>query len=229
MAVTTEVRVYVASAARAGPARARLRVTHREAGERSRFGRGLLTLVLSAAGSLSGMPRVLVSEPTPPAVQALLDQRRRAGADTHDEMWNGVLHMAPAPRDVHAVLAHQIAVVLDPVARAAGLVVSAEFNLGSMEDYRVPDIGLHREQSWGTYAATAVLVVEVLSPGDETWEKLPFYAAHDVDELIVVDHDQCTVRWLALTAAGYDDVERSTVVDLGADELADRLDWPAVS
>jgi Uma2 family endonuclease len=176
------------------------------------------------------MPRVLVSEPTPPAVQALLDQRRRAGADTHDEMWNGVLHMAPAPRDVHAVIAVQLAELLGPVARAAGLVASAEFNLGSAEDYRVPDMGLHREQSWGTYALTAALVVEILSPSDDTWEKLPFYATHDVDELIVVDPDLRTIRWLALTfAAGYGDVERSALIDLGPDELADRLNWPAVS
>ena len=161
-------------------------------------------------------------------VQALLDQRRRAGADTHDEMWNGVLHMAPAPRDVHAVLAHQLAVLLDPVARAAGLVACAEFNLGSADDYRVPDLGLHREPGWGTYAVTAALVVEILSPGDETWEKLPFYAAHEVDELVVVDPDQRTVQWLALTAAGYGDVERSAVIDFGPVELADRVDWPAV-
>ena len=176
------------------------------------------------------MPRVLVSEPTPPAVQALLDQRRRAGADTHDEMWNGVLHTAPAPRDVHAVLAHQLAVLLDPVARSAGLVASAEFNLGSADDYRVPDLGLHRESGWGTYAPTAALVVEILSPGDETWEKLAFYAAHEVDELIVIDPDQRTVRWLAFSsAAGYGDVARSAVIELGPDELTDRLVWPAVS
>ena len=163
-------------------------------------------------------------------MQALLDERRRAGADTHDEMWNGVLHMAPAPRDVHAVPGPQLVMLLGPAAQAVGLVVSAEFNLGSTEDYRVPDIGLHREASWGWYAATAALVVEVGSPGDETWEKLPFYAAHDVDELIVADPDQRTVGWLALTsAAGYGDIERSALVDLGADQLADRLDWPAVS
>ena len=176
------------------------------------------------------MVRVLVSEPTPPAVQALLDQRRRAGADTHDEMWDGVLHMAPAPRDVQAVLSAQLVMLLGPVARTAGLVASAEFNLGSAEDYRVPDLGLHRDPSWGTYAATAALVVEILSPGDETWDKLPFYAAHDVDELLVVDPDRRTVRWLALTSAtGYGDIDRSALIALGADELADRLDWPTVS
>ncbi len=35
--------------------------------------------------------------------------------------------------------------------------------------------------------ATAALVVEIVSPGDKTWEKLPFYAAHSVDESLIVD------------------------------------------
>ena len=30
-----------------------------------------------------------------------LEERRRVGADRWDEMWNGVLHMAPAPNIEH--------------------------------------------------------------------------------------------------------------------------------
>ena len=33
----------------------------------------------------------------------------------------------------------------------------------------------------------AVLVVEILSPGDETYDKLAWYAAGGVDEVLVVD------------------------------------------
>jgi hypothetical protein len=32
---------------------------------------------------------------------ALLEQRRRLGLDRWDEMWEGVLHMAPAPANEH--------------------------------------------------------------------------------------------------------------------------------
>lgn len=173
------------------------------------------------------MPRVLIPEPTPPAVEALLEERRLAGADRHDEMWDGVLHVAPAPRDVHALLAQQLAVLLDPVARAAGVVPSAEFHLGVERDYRVPDLGLHREQSWGTRAASAALVVEILSPGDETLAKLPFYAAHDVDEVLIIDPDDRSVRWLSLVpGGGYSDIDRSGLVNLSAAELAAQIDWP---
>lgn len=174
------------------------------------------------------MPRVLIPEPTPPAVEALLEQRRLAGADRHDEMWDGVLHMAPAPRDVHAVVAQQLAELLGPLARAAGLTPSAEFNLGVEHDYRVPDLGLHRQRSWGTWAASAALVVEILSPGDETMAKLPFYAAHDVDEVLIIDPDERFVRWLALTGRGdYSEVDRSALVNLSAAELTGQLDWPS--
>jgi hypothetical protein len=57
----------------------------------------------------------------------------------------------------------------------------------SERDFRAPDGGLHRPGAAGTWLPTAALVVEIVSPEDETWEKLPFYAAHDVDEVQIVD------------------------------------------
>ena len=91
---------------------------------------------------------------------------------------------------------------LDAPARAAGLVpMMSIFNLGAPEDYRVPDGGLHRERPGArdVYLATAALVVEIVSPGDQTWEKLEFYAAHQVDELLIVDPAERRVHWLGLT------------------------------
>lgn len=172
------------------------------------------------------MPKVLIPEPMPPAVEALLEERRRIGADRHDEMWDGVLHMARAARDAHALVIAQLMLLLAPLAQAEGLVLSVEFNLGVPDDYRIPDAGLHRAR-WGLYATTAALVVEVVSPGDETWDKLPFYAAHDVDELLIVDTDARSAHWFALTDGEYAAVDRSRLVHLGAAELAAAIDWPA--
>ena len=105
--------------------------------------------------------------------------------------------------------------------------IPAIANLGRPDDYRVPDGGLHRSRAWGVYAATAALVVEIISPGDETWEKLPFYAAHHVDELLIIDPDARGVHWLALEQPGdYRPVERSGLIDLGAALLAEQIDWP---
>jgi Uma2 family endonuclease len=71
-------------------------------------------------------------------------------------------------------------------------------------------------------------VIEIVSPNDETWEKLPFYAAHDVDEVPIVDPQERSVDWLALEAGEYRPVERSGLLDLSAQGLAEQLDWPAI-
>jgi len=68
--------------------------------------------------------------------------------------------------------------------------------------------------------------VEIVSPGDESWQKLPFYAAHGVDELLIVDPAAHSVDWLALRAGEYRPIERSELIDMGAAELPERIDWP---
>ncbi len=117
---------------------------------------------------------------------------------------------------------------LDRPARAAGLTpVMGAFNLGDSEhDFRVPDGGLHRPGAHGTWLPTAALVVEIVSPGDESWEKLPFYADHKVDEVLIVDPDKRSVDWLGLTGDEYKPIERSALIDLGPSELHERIDWP---
>jgi len=173
------------------------------------------------------MPTLVLGAP-PPELEALLERRRRAGVDRLDEVWQGVRHMVPGPSFEHARISQQLAVLLDGPARAAGLVPAmSEFNLGVSEhDFRVPDGGLHRPGAAGVWLATAALVVEILSPGDESWQKLPFYAEHHVDEVLLVDPDTRTVTWLALRDGEYEPVERSGLIELGPAELAERIDWP---
>ena len=43
---------------------------------------------------------------------------------------------------------------------------------------RVPDGGWLRPGPDQVYLPTAALVLEVVSPGDDTWKKVPFYAKH---------------------------------------------------
>ncbi|MHB1861182.1 MAG: Uma2 family endonuclease, partial [Solirubrobacteraceae bacterium] len=143
--------------------------------------------------------RTLLPDQPPAELEELLERRRRHGADTHDEMWDGVLHMTPAPLRRHARLQAEVAEMLGPLGRAAGLEVVAEFNLGASSDFRVPDAALLAPGPDELYVQTAALVVEIISPGDETMDKLPFYAAHDVDELLIVDPQTRSVQWLRLT------------------------------
>jgi hypothetical protein len=172
--------------------------------------------------------RTLVLDPETAGLGKVLEARRRAGMDRFDEVWEGVLHLAPAPTHGHAIISQQLAEALGPLARASGLEPGmGEFNLGESEyDYRIPDGGLHRPGASGVWHPTAALVVEIVSRGDESWEKLPFFADHDVDEVLIVDPEERSVHWLALSEGGYRDIDRSGLIELGPAELTERIDWP---
>jgi Uma2 family endonuclease len=178
-----------------------------------------------AGGSLDEMP-TLVRDPQPAEFEALLERRRRVGQDLYDEVWDGVRHMNPAHAGRHGQIDRQLALILTPLAQAAGLTSTGTFNLGIEGDYRVPDGGLHRDWRDQVWYGTAALVVEIVSPDDETWNKLEFYAAHGVEELVIVDPQEKTVSWMGLERGEYHHLKRSRLIELGAAELAERIDWP---
>ncbi len=176
---------------------------------------------------IDGMVPTLVLDPAPAEIEALLERRRRLGLDHRDEVWEGTYRMIPPPSFAHQRIAEQLAALLGPLAREAGLEpLVREFGLGEPKDYRVPDGGLHRAGAGGVWHPTAALVLEIVSPGDETWQKLPFYAAHGVDELLIVDPRERAVHWLARRGEGYEPIERSALIDLGPARLAECIDWP---
>lgn len=172
------------------------------------------------------MATLIIGDP-PPELRELLERRRRAGADRLDEVWEGVRYLLPALSIEHAHMATQVAMILDPLAHAAGLMPAGRFTLGESEyDYRVPDGGLFLPGASGVWQFTASMVVEIMSPDDESLQKLPFYAAHNVDEVLLVDPTTETVTWLALRDGDYQPVEHSGLIALGPAELVSRLDWP---
>jgi Uma2 family endonuclease len=176
--------------------------------------------------SLQRVP-TLVLDPPPQELATLIERRRRLDQDLFDEVWEGVLHLNPAPRGRHGALETQLAVLLDPLARAAGLVPTGQFNVGaSEENYRVPDLGLLREFTDRVWYPTAALVVEIVSPGDESYKKFDFYAARAVDEVVIVDPQERRVEWLGLAGEKYEPVQLSGLIALGPAELAQRIDWP---
>jgi Uma2 family endonuclease len=173
--------------------------------------------------------RTLVLDPPTAGLDEVFEGRRRSGLDRLDEVWEGVYHMVPAPSGPHGDLESQLHAILRPVANLASLKMIGQSNLGESEhDFRVPDSALHRSPPEGVWHRTAALVIEIVSPGDESWEKLSFYAAHDVDEVLIVDPQERSVSWLALEGDEYRAVEHSRLLDLGAEELAEQLDWPTI-
>ncbi len=173
--------------------------------------------------------RTLVLDPPTAGLAGVLENRRISGLDRLDEIWEGVYHMVPAPSGPHATIEAQLIRLLGPHGDTAGLTVTGQCNLGESEhDFRVPDCALHRGRPEGVWNLTAALVVEIVSPNDESWEKLPFYADHHVDEVLIVDPRERTIDWLALDGEGeYKQVERSGLIDLSARELDQRIDWPS--
>lgn len=170
--------------------------------------------------------RTVVLGPRPAELQALIELRRARGADRHDEVWEGEYHMAPAPHPHHGYVDDELAAALRAPARAAGLTSTSAFNLGTADDYRVPDRGLHRELPTATFAPTAVLVVEIVSPGDESWAKLAFFAAHGVQEVVIADPTLRSLTWLVREGEGFVETARSGLLDLDVVEVAAQIDWP---
>jgi Uma2 family endonuclease len=164
----------------------------------------------------------------PVEIEELMERRRQLDVDRFDEVWDGVLHVNPAPSFEHSNITHQMMMLLDAPARAAGLIPGVGgVNIGlSKRNFRIPDAGLHRPGTAGLWLPTAALVVEIRSPNDETWEKLPFYAQQNVDEVLIIEPSTRTVKWLALAGGEYAPVERSGLIEFGPAELAQKIDWP---
>jgi Uma2 family endonuclease len=173
--------------------------------------------------------RTIVPDPPPAEFAAWLQRRRERGLDRFDEVWDGEYVVMPSPGHVHALLDQQIAELLGPLARRAGLIATDGLNLGERDqDYRIPDRVVCRPEDLSDWLPTAELVVEIVSPGDQTERKLPHYAAHGVKEVVIVDPGTRSVRWLALREGEYRPVQRSAVIDLAPDQLAAAVDWPAL-
>jgi Uma2 family endonuclease len=121
---------------------------------------------------------------------------------------------------------HQLTVLLAPLARTVGLDGTDPFNLGDPANYRVPDGGYHRSLPRTAWVPTAVVVVEVVSPDDETYDKFGFYAAHTVDELILADPETRTVTCWAREERAYREAPESTGLAVTAQWLRNSIGWP---
>lgn len=171
--------------------------------------------------------RTLLPDPPPAPFDQLLAQRSQWGADRWDEVWEGVLHMIPPPSHEHERLLMVLGRLLGPYADTAGLELTGGIGIGVKDDYRAPDLALHHPGAAEQWHPTAALVAEIVSPNDETWDKLGFYAAHQVEELLIVDSDKRAVDWLGLKDGEYHPIERSALIDLDAHQLAEQLGWRA--
>ena len=135
----------------------------------------------------------------PPA--DVIAKRHKLGLDLFDEVWDGEYHMVPTPTWDHQDMELRLAAAWLPLADAVGLKLVLEFNLiapnePGWRDFRVPDLVVFRAdvaEQRGVIGA-AELAVEIRSPGDESFEKLPFYERVGVAEVLIIDRDTKAIR-----------------------------------
>src|SRR5438093_868066 len=127
-----------------------------------------------------------------------LAHRRSICADHWDEMWEGVLHMTPAPSLEHQRILGQLVVFLEPLLRSLkrGTLLPGINVFRTPTNYRIPDLTFVATGREDVLSDAGVreggspdAVVEIRSPEDETYEKFPFYAAIGTREVIVIDRD----------------------------------------
>ena len=167
-----------------------------------------------------------LTQQTGPAFDAWLERRRALGQDKKDEIWEGVYHVAPHEHARNGRIAWRLGRLLQDRADAAGLEPGGSFNMGQPRDFRVPDLGYHRASESSLYMPTAAIVVEVLSPRDETFEKFDYYAARGVEEVWVLDPPARTVRIWELRSGVLEPVAASSLLSVAAAEVQAQLDWP---
>lgn len=123
--------------------------------------------------------------------------RKRTGADRYDEVWDGVYVMAAMPNNDHQRLVNKLAFALEAVIGQSdrgsvfpGINISDRPTLWK-KNYRCPDIavflrGTTAENRGTHWLGGPDLAIEIVSPGDRSEAKLPFYATVGTREVLIV-------------------------------------------
>ncbi len=127
-------------------------------------------------------------------------QRKAWGVDQHDEVWEGVYVMSPIADNVHQALVGGLTAAFHQVIREAGLGdVYPGINVSDRverwtKNYRTPDVvvilnGSGAQNHGKFWMGPIDFVVEVVSRGDRSRRKLPFYSRIGVRELLLVERN----------------------------------------
>jgi Uma2 family endonuclease len=142
-------------------------------------------------------------------IDPLIRERKRKGIDRYDEVWEGMYVMPSMPNNAHQKLLDNLGDVLTEVVKRGKM--GDEYQGANVSDrrkgweynYRVPDMVVVLKNSRAIDCGTHFcggpdFLVEILSPGDDTEKKVPFYGQIGVRELLIVHRDERTLRLLRL-------------------------------
>jgi Uma2 family endonuclease len=149
--------------------------------------------------------------PGNPGWTAWLEERRRRGQDRFDEVWDGVLHVVPFPNEQHQRFEGALEAVLRPLVLRAGLEIFHNFGVYEPgregdDNYRGPDISIAAPPyiSHRGIEGRAELVVEILSPNDESRAKAGFYATCGIPEFWIVHPGTREIEIYVLRGGAYE-------------------------
>lgn len=156
-----------------------------------------------------------------------MESRRLRGVDRWDEVWDGVLHVAPYLHNrQQEIVGHLIGIIGRLIGWRNLGHVYAGVNLSDRENdwlnnYRIPDFavflnGNPAKDCYTHWMGGPDFAVEIRSPGDETLLKIPFYEQIGTRELLIIDREPWSLVLYRLGENGLVPAGRS---DLDAPEV----------
>jgi Uma2 family endonuclease len=142
--------------------------------------------------------------------ERLRDERRAAGSDRWDEVWEGTYMMAPLPNNEHQEIVSRLTGIFqETVGWDSEAIVLPGANVSDrvkdwIQNYRCPDVVVYlagtRAKNCDTHwCGGPDFAVEITSDDDQTRDKIPFYSKVGTRELLVVDRDPWSVELLRLS------------------------------
>jgi Uma2 family endonuclease len=174
-------------------------------------------------------------------IEELVKQRKSLGTDRWDEVWRGEWHLSPSPSWEHQRMEKAFLRILTEVVEDSGLgEVIHQFNVADpaqgLQDFRIPDISVVLQGSHAQVRETFIaggpdLLLEIYSPGDETYQKIDWYGEQGVRELIIINrdtkgvelyrHDGESLKPVGTSPSGSIEAVESTLLPLRFETLQD--------
>ncbi len=143
------------------------------------------------------MPTVLLDRELSDKLRA---ERAQLGLDRYDEIWEGTYMMASMPNNEHQKIVSRLTRILEEVVGEnqhgdvfPGVNVSDRYP-DWKRNYRIPDVavflpGTAAVDRGSCWQGGPDFAIEILSPDDQSRQKLEFYASVKTGELLLIDRE----------------------------------------
>ena len=138
--------------------------------------------------------------------QQVLAERVGSDGDQYDEVWEGVYIVTPLPNNEHQEIVSALDSILQEVVGRPRAWSSASRRESQRPRRRIGrrttasptwpcSFAARRPINCGTHwRGAADFLVEIISPGERTRDKIPFYSSLGVVELLIIDREPWTLE-----------------------------------